>query len=396
MSNKIIFKSFFLVLGMFLFLSSVKATPDSATISASPSSGTKNVNQDFTITVHVSGSRNLTGFRSTVGLTNLTVTGFSNLISGVSWYAQPSSGSLSFNGAVLGASGLPGLDVYTITVHATSAGSAGISFSSGRVIGTDPISDLSVGYTNGSYTINTPATPTPTPPATATPTPTNTPVATPTPTVHVPTPTPTHAPNATPTHTPTVTPTVTETVTPTPTATLLYISLNDYTEFTDGTGKALTDLQVGQVINFTLNGESHTATVTTIGDTYVVVTLMSTPIEVTLNIGDTKQEDVNGDGLNDVQVTLNSITNGKADLTFTQLNTTIITATPEITVTTTLPVATTNSSDSSLIWLILIVIADVAIALVGYNWYVKQKKKKTTVNEKGKEEKTRVTITDKE
>lgn len=172
----------------------------SATISASPSSGTKLVNEEFNISVRVSGSTNFSAFRGNVSLTNLTVVSFTMNASNVLWISQPSAGSLNFNGAVKSAEGVSSLTVYTIRVKAPSAGSASINFSNGRVVGTDPVEDLGVGYANGNFTISAPPPPTtrrpsPTSPASAT--------STPTPTVSL-----------------TITPDTTSAVTITPTPTL--------------------------------------------------------------------------------------------------------------------------------------------------------------------------------
>jgi hypothetical protein len=129
----------------------------SATISASPSSAIKLVNQEFDISIRVSGSTNFSSFKGSVSLTNLTIVKFTMNASNVIWMAQPSAGSLSFNAAIKGTSGVSSTGVYTIRVKAPSAGTARISLSGGRVVGTNPVEDLGVGYTNGTYNISVPA-----------------------------------------------------------------------------------------------------------------------------------------------------------------------------------------------------------------------------------------------
>jgi hypothetical protein len=195
-------------------------------------------------------------------------------------------------------------------------------------------------------------TPTVTPTATPTVTPTATPIVTPTAT---PTVTPTTTPVVIATPTPTVKPTVKpvhNTVTPTPTEILVYILLNNFPEFLNGSGKLLSELTVGQVIYFNVDTAIHTATVKTVTDTYVIVTLASTPVDLTLNIGETKQADVTGDGISDVQVTLNSIAGGKADLTFVELSQPVVTALPNtgttVAVTATPAPAEASSSSTTL------------------------------------------------
>jgi len=51
----------------------------------------------------------------------------------------------------------------------------------------------------------------------------------------------------------------------------------------------------------------------------VTIIIESEPIEVTLEIGETKQVDVDGDGVNDISITLNDIVDGLVDLTTKRL-----------------------------------------------------------------------------
>ena len=145
---------------------------------------------------------------------------------------------------------------------------------------------------------------------------------------------PTPAPSRTTPSEETPTPTPTPTVTPTP------ILLNNFTSFLSGSGQTLYDLSEGQAVSFdTAGGVSNTATITEIGGDYVVITLATVPSGVHLNLGETKKIDVNGDGVNDIQMTLNSIIDGKADITFLQLTTANVTTLPKTGVTTT-PIVT--------------------------------------------------------
>ena len=68
-------------------------------------------------------------------------------------------------------------------------------------------------------------------------------------------------------------------------------------------------------IKFTIETESHSVKATSVSATSVTITVASTPQTATLATGETKKFDLDGDGLNDLSVTLNSITSGKADLT---------------------------------------------------------------------------------
>lgn len=96
------------------------------------------------------------------------------------------------------------------------------------------------------------------------------------------------------------------------------IMLNDFPEFINGTGKTL-DGKVGQVIYFMVGDEEHSATIKEIGLDYVIITLASTPYDIKLYVGQSSAYDVTGDGHADVNITLNSITNGLANLTFRQV-----------------------------------------------------------------------------
>ncbi len=187
-------------------------------------------------------------------------------------------------------------------------------------------------------------TPTPTPTVSLTPSPTlsPTPSISPTPTVSL-TPSPTvtvsPTPSVLPTTTPTLTPIPTLTVTPralntfiptttplavnpTPVASLIpeKIVLNDYSEYLNGgVGKQFKELAQKEIIYFNVGSELHTATVKTITATVVDLIFASEPIDVQLAVGEMQQVDVTGDSVKDIQVTLNGINNGKADLTFLEL-----------------------------------------------------------------------------
>jgi hypothetical protein len=68
--------------------------------------------------------------------------------------------------------------------------------------------------------------------------------------------------------------------------------------------------------------DTHHATVNDIGSTYVDMTIASNPIHFRLFKDTTRDVDVNGDGTNDLSVTLLGLTNGKAQLVFKDLNVT--------------------------------------------------------------------------
>lgn len=90
----------------------------------------------------------------------------------------------------------------------------------------------------------------------------------------------------------------------------------DFTTSTQGT----VSIAQGSTRTFTFDGStSHTVKVDKVEGETATVTLTSVPITVTLNVGESKKVDLNEDGVNDVEVTLNGITNSIADLTITKI-----------------------------------------------------------------------------
>ena len=69
-------------------------------------------------------------------------------------------------------------------------------------------------------------------------------------------------------------------------------------------------------VKFTVSGSSHSAKVLDITTDSVTIEVASTPSQLTLNVGETGEVDLNDDGTNDLSVTLRAITTGKADLVF--------------------------------------------------------------------------------
>jgi len=86
--------------------------------------------------------------------------------------------------------------------------------------------------------------------------------------------------------------------------------------FYSGKGQALR-LEKGEVVKFrAADGGPHTATIDRIEGDKVTFTLRSTPQTISLKIGQTGKYDVNNDGRSDISVTLNSIVDGVANLSF--------------------------------------------------------------------------------
>ncbi len=114
------------------------------------------------------------------------------------------------------------------------------------------------------------------------------------------------------------------------------ILLNDFSEYAADGGKQLS-LGVTQIVNFNIvksdsTTEPHSVTVKEVGADYVVVTIASKPVDARLTINETKEFDVTEDAVNDIEITLNSITDGKANLTFKQLGAVAV-KTPAVAVT---------------------------------------------------------------
>ncbi len=78
---------------------------------------------------------------------------------------------------------------------------------------------------------------------------------------------------------------------------------------------------VGKIKSFSFDGATkHTVTFKEITETSATITIASTPIDVTLNIGETKEVDINSDGINDVEVTLDQVKFGTtAEITIKKL-----------------------------------------------------------------------------
>ncbi|MEM0372769.1 MAG: hypothetical protein QXO69_02965, partial [archaeon] len=75
-------------------------------------------------------------------------------------------------------------------------------------------------------------------------------------------------------------------------------------------------LRILDSVIFSVNGEQHTAKLTSISQASVVLTINSAPQYVTINKGESKNVDVNQDGTADITITLNKIESNLAYLTF--------------------------------------------------------------------------------
>lgn len=97
------------------------------------------------------------------------------------------------------------------------------------------------------------------------------------------------------------------------------ILLNEFSQYLTSTGKTL-DLKQDQVVYFLVNGEKHSITVKTITPDYIIITIASTPTDVTIQKGETVKRDVNGDGIDDISISYLNSTDTGVSLNFVQLS----------------------------------------------------------------------------
>ncbi|MCX6808128.1 MAG: Ig-like domain-containing protein [Candidatus Berkelbacteria bacterium] len=358
-----------------------RASAATGTIVASPVSASHLIGEEFDVAIVANGgNQHLSVARANVAVSNLTVVSLS-LNQDIQWitvggYTIPSTSHLNFDGGITGA-GVSSLTMYTMRVRGVAAGNASITLSNGRLVSSDS-EDVLSGVTNGSYTItaaaNTADTVNPTvvinsPSLSQTISGTTAIRATAsddrllskvalsldTTLLSSCTSSPcvfsldttkysngTHSIYAVATDgignqkTASIAVTINNqaaaasepVVTSTDQNADTAILLNSFQDFLaqqnqTGQGKAL-DLSLDQVIYFDVTKsdatiERHSATVKEVGDGYIVVTFASTPQNIRMTVGQTVQVDVDGDGANDIEATLNSITSGKANMTYRQL-----------------------------------------------------------------------------
>jgi hypothetical protein len=75
----------------------------------------------------------------------------------------------------------------------------------------------------------------------------------------------------------------------------------------------------GDTLGFTWGGAGHSIKLTTLGTTFVSLLISSEPQTVQVDVGETKEVDIDGDGTMDMTITLSKIEGGKAYLTFTPI-----------------------------------------------------------------------------
>ena len=100
------------------------------------------------------------------------------------------------------------------------------------------------------------------------------------------------------------------------------VSLNNYSQYMSGQGQPFA-VTIGQVFHFTIvnNGvtEHHTATIKSIGNGYVIVTIASTPFDVRIPLGTVQTIQLDGQAV--MTISLNGLSTNHADLVFKQVQT---------------------------------------------------------------------------
>jgi len=80
------------------------------------------------------------------------------------------------------------------------------------------------------------------------------------------------------------------------------------------------ELKANQQVSLRIGGDRHTVGVESVASDSAVIIVASTPQKATLKTGETKKFDINEDSYYDLQVTLNSIKDGKAGVTIIGIN----------------------------------------------------------------------------
>ncbi|MFH1210850.1 MAG: hypothetical protein V1645_02955, partial [archaeon] len=132
----------------------------------------------------------------------------------------------------------------------------------------------------------------------------------------------------------------------------------------------------GSIKTFTFDGSTeHSITFKEVTETSVTIEISSTPVSVTLVIGETKNVDMNADGVNDLVVKLNGITDGVADVSVTKVEegasvvdqTTPTEEQPPVEQPPAgeeVPPAEVEEGSSAWIWIVILVV--LAVIVVGY------------------------------
>lgn len=83
------------------------------------------------------------------------------------------------------------------------------------------------------------------------------------------------------------------------------ITLNEYAAYLNGSGQEVS-MKVGDKVYFTVGSEGHSVTLKEITADYIIVTVASTPVDVTIPVGKSVNYDVDKDGADDIKMSYDS------------------------------------------------------------------------------------------
>jgi uncharacterized membrane protein len=89
-------------------------------------------------------------------------------------------------------------------------------------------------------------------------------------------------------------------------------------------------MSLGEVMNFNIGEEEHSISFEDMSEDSVLILISSDPVYVALDVGESKEVDLDGDGVNDVLVTFNGFVGDEADITYEVLTTELVEETEEV------------------------------------------------------------------
>ena len=90
--------------------------------------------------------------------------------------------------------------------------------------------------------------------------------------------------------------------------------------FQFGEDSVMRSMRVNDALKFQFRNEEHKVELISLSSSSVLLRISSDPIEVTVNLGETEEVDIDGDGINDMSIYLRDISLGVADLSFKQIS----------------------------------------------------------------------------
>lgn len=132
------------------------------------------------------------------------------------------------------------------------------------------------------------------------------------------------------------------------------------------------NLSENDKLSFNAINENHSITINSISGNIVTLTVASAPQVVSITEGQTKKIDLNNNGIYDIEISLNSIANNKADLTIKAINETVPSGkTTNETTKNSTGNTSPNNGMSAWDWILIVV-----IVIIAFLWWMKVKKKR--------------------